>query len=199
MPGTSPARPDPALEDLRIQVVTQPRDPQGVTLCVGEFDTPLGRVIAMEAEGVIWGLGFVGDLSPAEVRADLLSRWPDIRTVDAPEALAPVIQALLTGSGDLTVRLTGTEFQLQVWRGLLEVPRGQVISYAVLAERIGRPNALRAVGTAVGQNPVSWIVPCHRVTRTGGALGGYHWGAGVKRVLLTHEGASVAPPALPLM
>lgn len=180
----------------RITVTTQPAQDSGAVLCVGRFPTPFGTVVAMGAGGVLWGLGFAGDIAEAEVFDDLAARWPRARLVEAPEALAPAVNALLTGQGEITVRLTGTEFQMLVWRALTEVPPGEVISYAKLAEIIGRPRALRAVGTAVGQNPVSWAVPCHRITRIDGSIGGYHWGAAIKRALLMREGASIAPRAL---
>lgn len=181
---------------LEIIITTQPSDCRGAVLCHGHFATPIGTVVALGAGGVLWGLGIVGDMGRDAVLADLLGRWPGARLVEAPEALAPAIEALILDRGAVTVRLTGTEFQIQVWRALTEVPPGQVISYAMLAHRIGRPTALRAVGTAVGQNPVSWAVPCHRVTRTDGSIGGYHWGAAVKRAMLTRECASIAPKAI---
>lgn len=181
---------------LHIQVSTQPGEDAGAVLCHGEFATPVGTAIALGAGGALWGLGLAGEMSPDEVMADLAARWPRARLVPAPEALAPAVNALIAGHGEITVRLTGSAFQLAVWRALIGVPAGQVISYAMLAERIGNPRALRAVGTAVGQNPVSWAVPCHRVTRSDGSIGGYHWGAAVKCALLTREGASIAPRAI---
>lgn len=186
----------PPTTGLRVRITTQPADDAGAVLCHGAFATPFGTVIALGAGGALWGLGLAGEMSADQVRTDLAARWPRARLVLAPEALAPAIEALLADQGEITVRLTGTEFQLAVWRALIEVPAGQVISYAMLADRIGRPRALRAVGTAVGQNPVSWAVPCHRVTRTDGSIGGYHWGAAIKRALLTREGASIAPRAI---
>lgn len=183
----------------RIAITTQPAKGDDAVLCLGRFDTPLGTVIAMGAGGALWGLGFAGEMPARQVQDDLMARWPRARLVDAPEALTPAMDALLTGRGEITVRLTGTEFQLLVWRALADIPIGQVMSYAGLAEIIGRPRALRAVGTAVGQNPVSWAIPCHRITRTDGSIGGYHWGAGIKRALLAREGASIAPAALALM
>ena len=186
----------PPTPGLRVRITTQPAGDEDAVLCLGEFAAPFGTVVALGAGGVLWGLGLAGEMSADEVRADLQARWPRARTVTAPEALEPAVNALISGQGEITVRLTGTEFQLLVWRALTEVPAGQVISYAMLADMIGRPRALRAVGTAVGQNPVSWAVPCHRVTRTDGSIGGYHWGAGVKRALLTREDASIAPRAI---
>lgn len=178
---------------LAITVTHLPDSDQGAILCAGSFETPIGRVVAIGAEGALWALGFATDMTEAEVRADLTSRFPRARLIEAPEALEPAITALVTQKGEIRVRLAGTGFQTRVWHALLEVPLGQVVSYATLAGMIGQPNAVRAVGTAVGQNPVSWAVPCHRVTRTGGAIGGYHWGETIKRVLLAREGAIVAP------
>lgn len=181
---------------LVVTPTTSPSDDRGVVLCIGRFDTPLGPVIVIGAEGVIWALGFAAETPEPDVRRDLQDRWPRARYVEAPEALAPAVQSLLSGQGDIRVRLVGTAFQAKVWRALLDIPFGEVASYADLAHQIGQPGAVRAVGTAVGQNPVSWAVPCHRVTRKGGAIGGYHWGESVKRMLLSREGAVLAPLAI---
>lgn len=181
---------------LRVVAVNQPPDDQGAVLYMGEFETPFGPVIAIGAEGVLWALGFAREMGAEAVLADLGRRFPRARIVHAPEPLQPAIHTLLTGRGEVRVRLVGTEFQRRVWTALIGVPAGAVISYAGLAAEIGSPNAVRAVGTAVGQNPVSWAVPCHRVTRIDGRIGGYHWGESIKRILLTREGASVTPPLL---
>lgn len=186
----------PAPNNLQVVVQTTPTDDRGVVLCVGRFDTPIAPVIAIGAGGVLWALGFLGDMTEAQVRHDLTSRWPRARFVEAPEALAPLISTLVSGVGELRIRLTGTDFQMRVWRALLDIPNGEVTSYGDLARDIGQPQASRAVGSAVGQNPVSWAVPCHRVTLKGGSIGSYHWGEGVKRVLLSHEGAVLAPLAI---
>lgn len=183
-------------DGLQVLVQTTPTDDRGAVLCVGRFDTPIGPVLAIGAGGVLWALGFIGEMAEAEVREDLQSRWPRARYIDAPEGLAPAIAALTSGRGELRIRLAGTPFQMKVWRALLDIPAGQVASYGALAALIGQPQASRAVGTAVGQNPISWAVPCHRVARKDGSIGGYHWGEAVKRVLLSHEGAVLAPLAI---
>ncbi|MFQ3183514.1 MAG: AraC family transcriptional regulator of adaptative response [Octadecabacter sp.] len=85
--------------------------------------------------------------------------------------------------------LIGAPFQLKVWEALLSIPSGHVTSYSEIAQSIGIPRAMRAVGTAVGRNPISWLIPCHRALRKSGALGGYHWGLPVKRALLAWESA----------
>ncbi|MDF3605673.1 methylated-DNA--[protein]-cysteine S-methyltransferase [Paracoccus sp. DMF-8] len=183
----------PPDEGLSVTVTHMPDSGRGAVLCIGSFATPLGPVIAIGAEGTLWALGLAAEIPAEDVRADLTARFPGARFVDAPEALAPAIATLIAGKGEIRVRLAGTGFQTRVWQALLEVPPGKVVSYATLAGMIGQPRAVRAVGTAVGANPVSWVVPCHRVTRTGGAIGGYHWGETVKRALLSREGAAIAP------
>jgi len=85
--------------------------------------------------------------------------------------------------------LSGSPLQIKVWEALLAIPSGHVTTYSDIARLIGNPKATRAVGTAVGRNPVSWLIPCHRALRKSGALGGYHWGLPVKRALLARESA----------
>ncbi len=79
--------------------------------------------------------------------------------------------------------------QIKVWEALMHIPSGKVTTYSEIAQRVGSPQAVRAVGTAVGRNPVSWLIPCHRALRKSGGLGGYHWGLPVKRAMLAYEAA----------
>lgn len=92
---------------------------------------------------------------------------------------------------DIGLDLKGTDFQKNVWQALLDIKRGETCSYGMIANDVGRPKASRAVGTAVGSNPVSLIVPCHRVVQQTGALGNYGWGLDLKQRLLEEEGATV--------
>ncbi len=85
--------------------------------------------------------------------------------------------------------MIGSALQIKVWEALMRIPSGKISTYSEIATSIGNPRAVRAVGTAVGRNPVSWLIPCHRAMRKSGGLGGYHWGLTVKRVLLAYESA----------
>lgn len=95
-------------------------------------------------------------------------------------------------SGNVPLDLVGTPFQLKVWQALLTIPPGQTRSYQQIAQQINQPKAVRAVGTAIGKNPISWVVPCHRVVRSNGDIGQYYWGPALKQQLLQDEAASVA-------
>ena len=125
--------------------------------------------------------------------ADLRSRWPEAAFVEDPDTLRPMVDAAFGQNERTPVRLTliGAPFQLKVWEALLAIPSGHVTTYSEIAQAIGHPGAVRAVGTAVGRNPISWLIPCHRAVRKSGGLGGYHWGLPVKRAILAREAAAL--------
>lgn len=118
---------------------------------------------------------------------DLKGRWPNADFIEDTQALRPWVEAALGQSGAVPLALIGAPFQLKVWEALLAIPSGHVTTYSEIARAIGHPKAVRAVGTAVSRNPISWLIPCHRALRKSGGLGGYHWGLPVKRAMLAHE------------
>ncbi len=158
----------------------------GLTLAFGWFATPFGEALAMSTERGLCALAFTSETTREAAFADLSGRWPAATYIEDTEAVRPYITAAI-GGGDLKLHLIGAPFQIKVWEALLSIPSGQVTTYSDIAAAIGAPKAVRAVGTAVGRNPVSWLIPCHRVLRKTGALGGYHWGLPVKRALLAYE------------
>ena len=112
--------------------------------------------------------------------------------MEAPDRTAPHARVIFNASKwsrDQPVRLVmiGTDFDVRVWEALLKIPMGRAVSYTDIARHIGSPSASRAVGSAVGRNPISFVVPCHRVLRGDGSLGGYHWGLTRKRALIGWE------------
>jgi AraC family transcriptional regulator, regulatory protein of adaptative response / methylated-DNA-[protein]-cysteine methyltransferase len=113
-------------------------------------------------------------------------------SADGPSDPAGTPSLASSPTDPLSLYVRGTGFQLQVWRALLEVPPGQVTTYGRLAEALGRPGAARAVGSAVAANPVAYLIPCHRVVRASGDLGGYRWGVERKRAMLEWEGAGAS-------
>ncbi len=158
----------------------------GVELRAGAGDTPFGRAFLARSRRGIVELGFAGARSDSELLAALADAWPGARIV-ADQQAGDVLGVIFRGGREHVLHLRGTNFQQQVWRALLAVPPGETTDYGELAAAVGRPGAARAVGNAVGANPVAWIIPCHRVLRRNGALGGYRWGADRKRVMLAWE------------
>ena len=165
----------------------------GLEMFWGWFDSPFGPALVMGTEKGICGIGFAAETGAEAAMADLRGRWPKARYVEDPRMLRPwVLSAFGASDGRLTdtpLYLIGAPFQIKVWEALLHIPSGHVTSYSEIAEAIGHPKAVRAVGTAVGRNPVSWLIPCHRALRKSGGLGGYHWGLPVKRAMLAWESA----------
>ncbi|MFB1025994.1 MAG: methylated-DNA--[protein]-cysteine S-methyltransferase, partial [Octadecabacter sp.] len=158
----------------------------------GWFESPFGPSIVMGTDKGICGLGFADEMGADAAMHDLLRRWPNARFAENPARLKPWVDTAfgVTPADDKApLYLIGAPFQLKVWEALLSIPSGHVTSYSDIAQSIGAPRAVRAVGTAVGRNPVSWLIPCHRALRKSGALGGYHWGLPVKRALLAWESA----------
>jgi len=161
----------------------------GLAIRYGWFDTPFGEALAMGTGRGLCGLAFAAETGRAAAMADLRARWPEAQYETAPEAIAPWVMAAFAGRGEARLHMIGAPFQIKVWEALLDIPSGHVTTYSEIARAIGHPRAVRAVGTAVGRNPVSYLIPCHRALRKTGALGGYHWGLPVKRALLAWESA----------
>ena len=160
----------------------------GLTIAWGWFDTPFGPAVVMGTHRGICGMGFAADMGEAAAFDDLQRRWPLADFVEDPARLNPWVQAALGGQA-APLALMGAPFQIKVWEALLRIPSGHVTTYGEIAAAIGTPKAVRAVGTAVGRNPISLLIPCHRALRKTGGLGGYHWGLPVKRAILAWEAA----------
>jgi AraC family transcriptional regulator of adaptative response/methylated-DNA-[protein]-cysteine methyltransferase len=162
----------------------------GLVIRHGVFDSPFGPVVAMGTDRGLCGLGFAAETGVDAAMADLCARWPRADYRDDPAALAPWVAAAFGAAADtVPLAVIGAPFQIKVWEALVTIPAGQVTTYGDLARRLGHPKAARAVGAAVGRNPVSLLIPCHRVIASSGALTGYHWGLPVKRALLAWESA----------
>lgn len=134
-----------------------------------------------------------------EALDDLRRRWPEAEVRHDPEATAPLARRAFAPLGDddvevpLPLHLRGTNFQIQVWRALLRIPEGRLTTYGDLARLLERPDAARAVGSAVGANPVAYLIPCHRVIRSTGEFGAYRWGGARKRAMLGRETGGCSP------
>ncbi len=166
------------------------RSGAGLEIFWGWFESPFGPALFMATEKGICGIAFAAETGAEAAMTDMLSRWPRARFTEDPMAIRPWVKAALGETdGEARLYLIGAPFQIKVWEALLQIPTGHVTTYSEIAYAIGNPRAVRAVGTAVGRNPVSWLIPCHRAIRKSGGLGGYHWGLPVKRALLAWESA----------
>jgi len=177
---------------------------EGLEIAYGFHDTPFGEALLLATERGVAGLAFVDEdkgQTRAEALADMTSRWPMARFTQASDQTEPHVRRIFCGNGrdyEQAVRLIliGTDFEIRVWETLLKIPMGRAVSYADIARHLGHPTASRAVGTAVGRNPISFVVPCHRVLRGDGNLGGYHWGLTRKRALIGWETGRVRSMAV---
>lgn len=165
------------------------RNGKGLTIAWGWFDSPFGEALAMATDRGLCGMAFAAEQGRERALADMRGRWPAATFREDPDALADWVKAAFGGGGEVRLQLCGGPFQIKVWEALLAIPPGHVSTYSEIARHIGNPKAVRAVGTAVGRNPLSWLIPCHRALRRDGELGGYHWGLPVKRAMLAYESA----------
>ncbi len=164
----------------------------GLELRFGVHPTPFGAALFVVSGLGLARLAFLTETGLAGALEEARADWPLSRLVEDPAATAALPEAVFgrrPEDAPLRVLVKGTPFQVQVWRALLRIPEGAVLSYGGLAAALGRPGAGRAVGSACGRNRIGWLIPCHRVIRETGALGGYHWGLGVKRAMLALEAA----------
>lgn len=164
----------------------------GLVMSYGFHPSPFGEAILVATDRGLAGLGFVDGGDRAAALADMRRRWPQAHYVEDTAVTAPLARrifdpAMWRPDQPLKVVLIGTDFEIRVWSTLLKVPMGCATTYAQVAEHIGKRGAARAVGAAVGRNPISFVVPCHRVLGSSGALTGYHWGLTRKQAILGWE------------
>ncbi len=165
------------------------KNAKGLLICYAWGDSPFGDALIMATPRGICGISFSGETGHDATLADMMQRWPD---AEFHKETAPTSKnglAIFTDMGTSNLHVMGAPFQIKVWEALMNIPSGQVTTYSDIASAIGSPKATRAVGTAIGKNPISWLIPCHRVLRKSGELGGYHWGLPVKRTMLAYEAA----------
>lgn len=164
---------------------------EGVTLTYGVHPSPFGAVLVATTPRGICRMAFIGAAGIDEQLALLESQWPRSRLVLDVEATRAPVEALFGDrarvSSTLSLHVAGTNFQVAVWRALLAIPEGALASYGQIAQVLGKPGASRAVGSAIGANPVALWIPCHRVIQQSGALGGYRWGVARKQMVQAWE------------
>jgi AraC family transcriptional regulator, regulatory protein of adaptative response / methylated-DNA-[protein]-cysteine methyltransferase len=169
----------------------------GLVMRYGFHPSPFGEAIVVSTGRGLAGLGFVEGEEREAALADMRRRWRNADFVADHAATAPLARRVFDRSAwreqePLRVVLIGSDFEVRVWRALLRIPLGRAATYSGIAGHIGSPMAARAVGAAVGRNPISFVVPCHRVLGRSGALTGYHWGVTRKQAMLGWEAGAQA-------
>ena len=163
-----------------------------LTLSYGFHPSPFGEAIVVAAPRGLAGLGFVDEDGREAALADMRRRWPRARFEPDQETTAPLARRafepeLWRPDAPLRLFMIGSDFEVRVWETLLCIPMGRATTYGDIAAKLGKPTAARAVGAAVGKNPISFVVPCHRVLGRSGALTGYHWGLARKQAIIGWE------------
>ncbi|MDR0331960.1 MAG: methylated-DNA--[protein]-cysteine S-methyltransferase [Dysgonamonadaceae bacterium] len=165
-----------------------PLEENGIGIQYDTYDTQFGKSVIASSEK---GICYIAFGEEKRMLDELKQRYPKAKIIKGKTDFHTKALSLISGlekDVELSLHVRGTDFQLNVWNALLQIPSGKTTTYKTIAERVGKPKATRAVGTAVGQNPISFFIPCHRVVRTDGGLGGYHWGIDIKKQMLGFEG-----------
>lgn len=168
---------------------------EGLEIAYGYHATPFGECMLATTDRGICGLNFVQNDDRRQALASLKLRWENATLIDNPDATRPIVNRIfnpLVGQNSIPLHLVlnGTNFQIKVWEALIKIPTGLVVSYEDVATHIGMPKASRAVGNAVGSNPVSFVIPCHRVIRKTAEFGNYGGGRARKLAILGWESAN---------
>lgn len=163
----------------------------GLAIAYGFHPTPFGEALLACTERGICGFGFVEGADRDSALAALRENWPAAALRPDEATTAPLVAQIFAPNSErpLPVLLKGTNFQIQVWQALLRIPPGTAVSYSTIAQIIGKPKAVRAVGSANGRNPIGYLIPCHRVIRSVGGFGEYRWGSSRKKAILAWESA----------
>jgi AraC family transcriptional regulator, regulatory protein of adaptative response / methylated-DNA-[protein]-cysteine methyltransferase len=170
---------------------------EGLTIQYGYHPSPFGIALVMATDYGLCGLSFCDRGGEVEALADMSRRWPNALYTEDSAFTAPFAAQIFAAQNfranqPLRITFIGTDFEIRVWETLLKIPVGQATTYGDIAKSVGAPKAARAVGAAVGKNPISFVVPCHRVLGKTGALTGYHWGLTRKKAILGWEAGRVA-------
>jgi AraC family transcriptional regulator of adaptative response/methylated-DNA-[protein]-cysteine methyltransferase len=172
---------------------------EGLTLAYGFHGSPFGRAVVVASGRGLAGLAFADEGGEADALADIQGRWPRARFREDAQETATMARRIFDPKlwqrdRPLRIVMIGTDFEVRVWETLLKIPMGRLTTYSDVAATINAPKGARAVGAAVGKNPIAFVVPCHRVIGRSGGLTGYHWGLNRKRAMLGWEAGRIGAP-----
>jgi AraC family transcriptional regulator of adaptative response/methylated-DNA-[protein]-cysteine methyltransferase len=165
----------------------------GLSIDYGVHNSPFGDIFVAATARGICKLSFLDQADLTTDITDLQRRWPNALLRHNAPASLKIIDRIFSGTGPvdrpLSLHVCGTNFQVNVWRALMQIPAGTLRSYSHIAKAVGKPMAARAVGSAIGSNPIAFFIPCHRVLQQSGNIGGYHWGLTRKHLIHAWESA----------
>ena len=165
----------------------------GLSIDYGVHNSPFGNIFVAATARGICKLSFLDQTDLTADITDLQRRWPNALLRHNAPASLKIIDRIFSGTGPvdrpLSLHVCGTNFQVNVWRALMQIPAGTLRSYSHIAKAVGKPMAARAVGSAIGSNPIAFFIPCHRVLQQSGNIGGYHWGLTRKHLIHAWESA----------
>lgn len=169
----------------------------GLVITYGFHPSPFGLALVMVAPQGLCGMGFSDENGEAEALADMKQRWPNAQYTEDSAQTAPYAARIFAADKwqdgqPMRITFIGSDFEIRVWEKLLKIPMGRAVTYGDIATAIDQPKAARAVGAAVGRNPISFVVPCHRVIGKSGDITGYHWGLTRKRAMIGWEAGQLA-------
>ena len=167
----------------------------GLQIFYGFHPSPFGIALAMVTQHGLCGLSFNDEGGDQAAFKDMTSRWPNAQYTEDSARTAPYVSRVFGDIKDnqpIRITMIGSDFEISVWETLLKIPMGKAVAYGDIASAIGKPKAARAVGAAVGRNPISFVVPCHRALGKSGALTGYHWGLTRKKAILGWEAGKLS-------
>ena len=164
----------------------------GLAMRAGIVDSPFGQCLIADSPRGICCLSFYDKADKEVANAEMRDIWPLADITWEPPHARLLAEKIFSSPRALSLFVGGTDFQIRVWQALLQIPMGGTTSYGELATLVGNPRAARATGSAVGANPISFLIPCHRVILGNGALGHYHWGPARKRAMLAWEATRAA-------
>ena len=162
---------------------------KGLVIRYAWGDSPFGEALIMATARGICGISFSAETGRSAALEDMMRRWPHAEFQKETGPTSKNDFAIFANQRTVHLHVMGAPFQIKVWQALMNIPSGYVTTYGDVAAAIGFPKAARAVGSAIGKNPISWLIPCHRALHKSGTLGGYHWGLPVKRTMLAYEAA----------
>jgi len=153
----------------------------------GWSTSPFGKCLILLQSDTVVGIAFKNDQSDNKIETSIKSQLSDTTAKFEPFNTDKKAENIFFDNGPIKISFCGTQFQTKIWKTLLEIPMGETTTYSCIAKKTENPKAIRAVATAIGQNPIAWLIPCHRIIRKSGVLGGYRWGLEVKKMMLSKE------------